>query len=369
MSNRKRIIAIIVFFIFAVTIKNLFFSNSETAPATSPATAEQAEKVTAIQISGNVFGTSYHITFRPNEVNETPEQIQEGLTKFFSQFNSEFSTYDPNSLISRFNKFDQAERPFPITADFAAVIKAADRIREQTLGYEEITVYSLVKAWGFGPGQAQENLSDADVKQMLQHVGPDKYSLIENSNNTYALVKHDPKVEIDLSSIAKGYAVDLAAKYLADRGATNFLVEIGGEIVTRGNNPSNKPWQVAIEQPREDAANSANTIISLTNKALATSGHYRNFRYVDGKRITHEIDPFTGYSVTHDTVSLTVIADDCMTADGFSTGLYVMGADKALEVAEKLNLAIFVIQYQDGKFITRQSSAFAKMVESEKTVQ
>ncbi|RIY35724.1 FAD:protein FMN transferase [Psittacicella gerlachiana] len=366
MSNRKRIIAIIVFLIFGLTIKNLFFT-SETEPATTNTNVTAQTQEQAVVLSGNVFGTSYHITFMPSEVKQTPEQVQAGLSKFFSEFNAEFSTYDPNSVISRFNKFEQVDTPFPVSKNFATVIQAADKIREQTNGYEEITVYSLVKAWGFGPGQAEADLTPEKVQQMLTHVGPDKYSLVE-TNGQYALVKHDPKVEIDLSSIAKGYAVDLAAQYLNEQGAKNYLVEIGGEIVTKGVNSTGKPWQVAIEQPREDSANSANTIIGLSNKALATSGHYRNFRYVDGKRITHEIDPFTGYSVTHNTVSLTVIADDCMTADGFSTGLYVMGADKALEVAEKYNLAIFVIQYENGKFITRQSSAFSKMVQSEENL-
>ncbi|RIY31934.1 hypothetical protein CKF54_05705 [Psittacicella hinzii] len=364
MSNRKRIIAIIIFLIFGLTVKNLFFSESkQTSTSNLQQTSANSEN-TNYQMTGNVFGTSYHITFRGSELDVTPEQVEADLTKFFAQFNSEFSTYDQDSLISRFNRFDKVDTPFPVSADFATVIASADKLRTLTNGYEEITVYSLVKAWGFGPGKADDNMTPEKVQEMLQHVGPNKYSLIEEDGK-YALVKHDPKVEIDLSSIAKGYAVDLVAQYFAKHGGQNYLVEIGGEIVAHGVNPNGKVWQVAIEQPREDAVNSVNTIIALKDKALATSGHYRNFRYVDGKRITHEIDPFTGYSITHNTVSLTVIADDCMTADGLSTGLYTMGADKALALAEEHNLAIFVIQYEDGKFITRESSAYRKLVSGE----
>ncbi|MFC6277008.1 FAD:protein FMN transferase [Psittacicella hinzii] len=375
MSTKKRLIWVIIFFIIALILKQTFFPNknedtaaaalnNQKAAATTAANTDDI-KTPAVQISGNVFGTSYHITFLPSEMDQKPEQIQAGLIEFFKQFNSEFSTYDPKSVISQFNDFDKANVEFPVSRNFATVIAKAREIWEMTEGYEDVTVYSLVKAWGFGPGKANDSLTDEQVKELLTHVGMDKLALIEHQDGTFALVKSDGKLQIDLSSIAKGYAVDLAAQYLAEHGGKNYLVEIGGEIVAKGVNPSNRPWQVAIDQPREDGANSVNTIIGIENKALATSGHYRNFRYVNGKRITHEIDPFTGHSVTHDTVSLTVIANDCMTADGLSTGLYVMGADKALEIAEKYNLAIFTIQFKDGKFVMRQSSAFSKAVLTE----
>lgn len=391
MSNSKRIIWAIIFFIFALTLKHFIFgSDSQTAtsttqnssnqtpnttnnnPATSDnsttssqASAQNAKSETKVefkQISGAVFGTSFNITVNPAELKVTIEQLDQDLTKFFNDFNSEFSTYDPKSVISTFNNFAQANKEFPVSARFAEVVKAADKVWEMTDGYEDLTVYPLVKAWGFGPGRAATDINEEKIKEILAYTGWKKLHLITKEDGSFALTKDDPRLQIDMSSIAKGYAVDLAAQILANHGATNYLVEIGGEVVARGLNPAQKLWTVGIEKPVVGQTNTSLEAISLDNQALATSGDYRNFRYYDGKRITHEIDPFTGHSITHNTASLTVIADNCMLADALSTGLYVMGAEKALAVAEKYNLAIFIVEYKDGTFVNYQSSAYTALI-------
>lgn len=322
----------------------------------------QQQVAQEIKLAGKIFGTTYHISYNSNEVgNLTPAQVQQKIEEYLASFNTEVSTYDPNSEISQFNASEETGVKFPIKKDFAANIELAKKLYDTTNHYLDITVYPIVKALGFGPGSAKENLSDQDYQNLKAQLGMDKFELTKDGDQ-YSLIKYDGKVQIDLSAIAKGYGVDRVADILSELGVKNYLVEIGGEVVAKGLNSQGNPWVVAIEKPTEDGSIKIETLIALNDQAIATSGSYRNFRYENGKRITHEIDPFTGKSITHNTASLTVIADDCATADGLSTGLYVMGSEKALELADKLGLAILVIDYEDNKFVIKTSKAFDEKV-------
>lgn len=333
--------------------------------STSQSTAtQQAEIYQEVKLAGKTMGTTYHVSFSAQELSGyTAEQVQTKLNEFLVQFNKEVSTYDKTSEISRFNASTEVNMPFAISADFAKVVAKAIELHQLTNGYEDITVYPIVKALGFGPGKAVENLSEADFQRLKDQLGIDKFTLTQDDQGQYFLTKLDPLVQIDLSSIAKGYGVDKLGEIIASLGGKNYIAEIGGEVVAKGVSSYNDPWNVAIEQPTEDGSIKIQNVVALRNQAIATSGNYRNFRYEAGKRITHEIDPFTGRPITHNTASLTVVADNCMLADGLATGLYVMGSEKALELANKHNIAIFLIDFENGQFVTKTSKAFDEQVQ------
>lgn len=361
-----KIIAVAVAIVVGIYARNHFFGSEESSRApVDPAQTQSLSQEQGVWVNfeGPIFGTAYHITYQADkeQTAQQLEQVKPQVEQLLQDFNSEFSTYDPNSVISQFNNFKEVDTKFPVSERYATVVKKATEIHDLTNGYYDITIFPLVKAWGFGPGKAMPNLSEDQVKALKENVGNNKYSLVEEAGKYY-LVKHNPEITHDMSSIAKGYAVDLVAQLLRAQGITNYLVEIGGEVDANGLNDQGEPWKLAIQEPNFEGTTDINTIISVNNAAVATSGNYRNFRFENGRRITHEINPFTGYPIEHNTASLTVIADDCMTADALATGLYVLGADKALEIANKNNIAIFVIEFQDGKFITRISEAFPKKV-------
>ena len=182
------------------------------------------------------------------------------------------------------------------------------------------------------------------------------------SGKTPTLSKAVPQVYIDLSSIAKGFGVDQVADVLEQNHVQNYMVEIGGEIRAKGKNPENKAWQIAIEKPNNTGERAVQEVIGLNNMAMATSGDYRIYFEENGQRFAHEIDPKTGYPIQHHLASITVLAPSSMTADGLSTGLFVLGENKALEVAEKENIPVYLIMKTEQGFETKMSSAFQKLL-------
>ena len=328
----------------------------------------KAEQIVAL--AGETMGSIYHIKYlAKNNLPATPKQNHEDIEKILVDVNAKMSTYIKTSELSQFNQNTQTQTPLEISSDLAKVIKEAIRLNKLTQGALDVTVGPVVNLWGFGPEKRPERKPTPEKQPTEEQlaarqawVGIDKLTLTEKAGNFY-LTKAIPELYVDLSSIAKGFGVDQVANYLESLQIENYMVEIGGEIRAKGHNSEGKPWQIAIEQPSFDGSQIAQQIIGIKDLAMATSGNYRNYFEQDGIRFSHEIDPHTGRPIQHALASITVLAPSSMPADGLSTGLFVLGEKKAIEIAEQENLAIFMI-IKDGKgYRTEMSSAFKTLLE------
>ena len=275
---------------------------------------------------------------------------------------SKMSHYEPSSELSRFNRA-RTIRPFPVSADTLEVFREARRLGELTGGALDVTVGPLVNAWGFGPVEPERLPPAGELLSRLRaHVG---YARIELDAAASTLRKTDPAVEGDLSAVAKGYGVDRVAGVLREVGLRRFLVEVGGEIVAAGVNQLQRPWRIGIESPA--AGGGIQRVVPLQDRAMATSGDYRNRREVDGRWVSHTIDPRTGRPVEHRLASVSVVADRCATADGLATALEVLGPEDGYALAAGQGwAALFLIRGDDGAIRERATPAFsALLAESE----
>lgn len=284
-----------------------------------------------------IFGTSFHVTYQCDS--DLTESIKTELMKV----DASLSPFNEESVISAINN-NMEVRPDQM---FIEVFNLAMGISKDTDGAFDITVAPLVNAWGFGFKNGSQP-SKQQVDSLMQIVGYQKVRLTDG-----IVMKHDPRIMLDCSAIAKGYGTDRVAKLLRSRGVENFMVEIGGEIVTRGVNPDRKPWKIGVTKPTDDSlhvGHELQTILNVTNKAMATSGNYRNFYYKGGKKYAHTIDPKTGYPVQHSILSATVIAKSCAVADAYATSFMVMGLEKAQMVLERHPelMAYFIYSDDDG---------------------
>lgn len=311
------------------------------------------------RIGGSTMGTTYSVAFVPSkDINTTSlhSQIEQRL----AQINQLMSTYISDSELSLLNKHKGAEA-FSVSAETAFVIDSAIQLNHLSEGKLDITVGPLVNLWGFGPQARPEIVPNAQqLEDVKKYVGVDKFSLHDNS-----VVKHHDKVYIDLSTIAKGYAVDQLAELLEKHNVTNYLVEIGGEMRLSGTKPGGALWNIAVEKP-VSGSRFIQTGLSITNVAVATSGDYRNYFEQDGKRFSHLIDPSTGSPIQHKLVSVTVLADTCINADGLATALIVMGEEKGMQLAKRENIAALFISKQGEQFIETSSPAYSRLVDQQK---
>lgn len=292
-------------------------------------------------LSGQTMGTSYRIVYLDPKQRDFKPQVDSLL----KDFNQSLSTYLPDSEISRFNSGDslvfQSEYFYPVLAKSKEVYTATDGAFDPTVG-------PLVNVWGFGPSGA--SLADSvSIPQLLKMVGFEK--VLYDSNRVWKAI---PGLYLDFSAVAKGYGVDEVGRFLASKGIGHYLVEIGGELAAKGSNEKGELWRVGISKPDEEgAANEIFGIIALDGKGLATSGNYRNFYIVDGKKYSHTISPYNGYPVAHGLLSATVVADDCMTADAYATAMMVLGTEKSIALQKENNgLEIFLI-YNDEDGVLR----------------
>ncbi|CNH33589.1 thiamine biosynthesis lipoprotein [Yersinia thracica] len=307
-----------------------------------------------INLEGKTMGTSYSIKYMGDSTTLSPEQLQQEIDRELEQVNDQMSTYRPNSELSRFNKRQKVDTPFPVSAATAKVVREAIRINRLTDGALDVTVGPLVNLWGFGPeGRPNVVPTDAEIAKRQEWVGIDNLA-VENG----ALVKRIPELYVDLSAIAKGYGVDVVAEYLEAQNIDNYMVDIGGEVRTRGNNGENKPWRIAIEKPIAGSTQSTQEIIEPGRMAIATSGDYRNYFEQNGVRYSHTIDPETGRPINHRLVSITVLDPSCMTADGLSTGLGVLGPERGMALANLLGIPVFMIVKTDEGFEEHSSESF-----------
>ena len=271
---------------------------------------------------GEIFGTTYHVRY--NSTQNLDKEIEQELFRV----DTIFSLFKENSLLSRFNRGEDKGKGNTL---FAEVIKLSLEISNETEGAFDITVAPLVNAWGFGFKNKQP-LSNQQVDSLQKLVGYQHLSF-----NGKELTKDIPNLQIDCGAIAKGYAVDRIAKLLSDKGCQNYMVEIGGEVVVKGNNDKGEKWKIGINKPTQHALpteEDLQTLLSLTNCGIATSGNYRNFYIKDGKKYAHSIDPKTGYPVQHSLLSATVISQSCAKSDALATAFMVMGLDKAKAFVE-----------------------------------
>lgn len=281
-----------------------------------------------------IFGTTYHITYQCDS--NMAASIKAELLKV----DQSLSPFNENSIITAVNQ----NKAVQLDSMFLDVYNLALHISEETDGAFDITVAPLVNAWGFGFKNSALP-SSYQVDSLRQIVGYQKVSL-ENGH----IKKKDPRIMLDCSAIAKGYGCDVIAKYLRSRGVKNFMVEIGGEIVTSGLNPDRLPWKVGVTKPSDDSLSTSHelqTVLNVTDMAMATSGNYRNFYYKGGKKYAHTIDPKTGFPVQHNILSATVIAKSCAEADAYATSFMVMGLEKAQKVMERRPELMAYIIYSD----------------------
>ena len=312
-----------------------------------------------IELSGFTMGTTYNIKIIPEKDSIlSTKLIKQNIDSVLISVNYQMSTYLFDSEITQFNNHESTTS-FTVSNDFSLVVERALHWSKLTDGAFDITIVPLLYLWGFGPGQASE-LGDIfpeehAVQKRRTHVGYEKLT-----TNKYYLQKKDPFIKIDLNAIAKGFGVDAVYSFLESIGLNNIMVEIGGEVRTKGKNRKNKPWMIAVETPDLESAGSKTIswALPLESKAMATSGDYRNYYEIDGIRYSHEIDPRTGYPAQTGVASATVVATNCMDADALATALIIMGAESGLQFIEKLDgvEAFLILREGNDNYRTIKSS-------------
>ncbi|MCM0611595.1 FAD:protein FMN transferase [Marinobacter sediminum] len=310
------------------------------------------------EISGPMFGTTYHINVVLTDDQTRLENLAAGIDAELKKVDAAMSTWREDSELSQLNsKADQSEW-ISLSEPLYEVMKTAEEVSELTGGAFDVTIGPVVNLWGFGPKARPEKAPSDDVLAgLLAKTGHDKLELRADPPS----IRSDVPQYIDLSAIAKGYGVDVVARYLESEGVHHYLVEIGGEVRVNGQKPDGNAWRLAIEQP-VSAARQVNRVVVLQDRAMATSGDYRNYYESEGHRYSHTIDPATGKPIAHNLASVTVIADDCKTADALATGFNVMGYEQAEVLATRQNIpAYFIIRTENG-FETHQTPAFSSYV-------
>ena len=298
----------------------------------------QQQSLPYYKCSDFIFGTTYNITY------QCDSDLALGIRAELVKVDMSLSPFNKNSIITAVNQ----NREVQLDKRFLDVFQKAMAISKETDGAFDITVAPLVNAWGFGFMNSSQPTSE-QVDSLCRIVGYEKVSLVDGK-----IVKQDPRIMLDCSAVAKGYGADVVAAFLRSRGVKNFMVEIGGEIVTSGVNDKRLPWKIGVTKPTDDSlsiGHELQTVLNVTDKAMATSGNYRRFYYKGGRKFAHTIDPKTGYPVQHSLLSATVLAKDCATADAYATSFMVMGLDKARKVLERHPelMAYFIYSDQNGQ--------------------
>ncbi len=332
-------------FLFAVLVSGLLFGCSD--------------KPEQLVYNGLTMGTTYQVKIVPDNAvvpADMAVQIQQALDKM----DQIFTTYRTDSELMQLNQ-SALKSGFSISEEMLNVLKVSDQVYQLTGGAFDPTVAPLVNLWGFGPDPSLDTVPpDHKIKEMLDKVGLSRL----NIDTVDRLAYRTGDVQLDLSAVAKGFAVDSVAELLDSLGLENYLVEVGGELRLRGVKANHQPWRIAVESPSLERRE-AQQALTPGDVGVATSGGYRNYFEKDGKRYSHTIDPRTGYPVTHRLASVTVIAENTAYADALATGLMVMGHVAALELAEKNDLAIYLLVKENDGFKVYSSSSFARYLSGE----
>ena len=303
------------------------------------------------EISGDVFGTTYHINVVLTEDRETLDDLARGIGQTLDSVDASMSTWRDDSELSRFNQQQDQSEWTPVSADLFQVLEAARTVAEQKLS----TIGPVVNLWGFGPeGRPEQVPEDEELAESLARTG---FRFLELDAQRQAIRAQRPQY-LDLSGIAKGYGADAVARYLERQGVDRYLVEIGGEVRVNGRKPDGSAWRLAVEEP-VTLARQVNRVIAMDRNGMATSGDYRNYYESNGQRYSHTIDPATGRPVAHRLASVTVIAGSSMLADAWATAFTVLGYEQGLRLALQKNLAVYFIVREGDGFETYHTPAFA----------
>ncbi len=313
-----------------------------------PASKGEATSGSPVELAGRAFGTKYSIKIASMAASIQPDELQSRIDELLAEIDAQMSLWRDDSELSRFNQF-RGDDWFDVSPATARVIAAAIEISKAAEGVFDPTVSPLVQLWNFGPQQRPLEIPSAEaIAEARRHVG---VTLIDVRQSPPAVRKHDPDVQLDLNAIAKGDAVDRVARLIDSFAPVGYMVEIGGEVRTRGTKADGDPWGIGIEQPTA-GQRIVQSVIRLNDAALATSGDYRNFIEIDGRRYSHTIDPRTGRPIGHALAAVSVVADDCMTADAWATALMVLGPEDGYVAAERTSGI-------EALFLTRQGDGFA----------
>jgi thiamine biosynthesis lipoprotein len=312
-----------------------------------------------VSLAGQTMGTTYTVKLKSLPTGLTKTALQTEIDRRLEAVNNQMSTWRLESEISRFNQSESTEW-FEVSPATVRVLREASRISELSDGAFDVTVSPLVSLWGFNrPNGEQGNVpTDEAIGAIKQQVG---YELVTSREKKPALRKSHPQTTIDLSGIAKGYGVDVIADYLTETGMTAYMVEIGGEVRARGRKPDGSAWTIGIEKPTE-SGRALLQAVALIDRALATSGDYRNFFEQDGKRYSHTIDPRTGRPIEFRLASVSVVSESCMTADALATALMVLGPRDGYNLAEKHGWAVLMVVRTDDGFEQKSTPEFQRIL-------
>ncbi len=313
-----------------------------------------------LKIQGQTMGTTYHVKYTSDGIKLSKDEVKTQIDKLLIKVNQSMSTYIKTSEISEFNSTTNLEWK-SASSEILKVTNRALEIGKLTGGSYDPTIGPLVNLWGFGPNGKRVVPSDAAITSAMEGVGLEKISLNLEENQWK---KNHPKVYVDLSSLAKGYGVDVVANLLASLGSHNFMVEIGGEVKTKGSK-FGKPWRIAIESPSTESPGSTyQKVLDLGSQSLATSGNYRNFFKEGHKNYSHTINFKTGRPVAHTLASVSVATkESCMDADAWATALMSLGFEKGIKLAEELKIAAYFVYKLDSQknFVAKGTTEFNKL--------
>ena len=325
--------------------------------------APATPKAQVTVLDGKTMGTFWRVSVVGVDQNKA-EDLRQKVQTLLDGDDQLLSTWKSDSALMRFNQ-SQSMTPWPVSEGMADIVTESLRIGQKTQGAMDITVGPLVNLWGFGPDkQPVKTPTQAQINAAKARTGLEKLTVINRAGQQY-LQKSIPDLYVDLSTVGEGYAADHLARLMVEEGISRYLVSVGGALVSRGMNGEGQPWRVAIQKPT-DRENAVQAIVDINGHGISTSGSYRNYYELDGKRISHVIDPQTGRPITHNLVSVTVIAPTALEADGWDTGLMVLGTEKAQQVVREQGLAVYMIMKEGDGFTTWMSPQFSAFLVSGK---
>ena len=311
------------------------------------------------KLKGNTMGTYYLVEVIDIPIKLKIKTIKSEIENTLVRANKILSNWDKESEISKINNFKK-NTVIKISDELNEVFKTANKINTKSNGFFDLTIDPIIELWGFGYNSKKLEFlpTEKQIKNALSLVGQKLFLKIDFEKNE--LTKKNKYLKINLSSIGKGYGIDLIGKKLDQLGIKNYIINIGGDILTKGYNSKKENWVIGIENPNLKEK-LIKEVVNLTNKGLATSGDYKNFFTKNGKSYSHIINPKTGKPIIHSTKSVTVIHENAMKADGWATAFLSLGSLKGLKIAEKEKLAVMFIDKIDNRFIKIKSNAFINL--------
>jgi len=296
-------------------------------------------------LTGATMGTTYSVRYAGDSV----AQLQKSIDSLLQKVNESLSTYIPHSLISKLN---QSLHGGIVDAHLRTNFIQSLEINHQSEGAFDPSVGPLTEVWGFGTKQTHKLPDSSTIDSIRTYIGLHNFKLTADS-----ILKFHPKAQLDMSAIAKGYGVDQVAAYLMSRHIRNFIVEIGGEVRAQGSKSPDRPWTVGIEKPQSGSERMVHRALPIINRSMATSGNYRNFKEIGGRKVVHTLSPHTAYPIESDLLSASVLAEDCMSADAWATAFMVMGFEKARRKSGELKGIDVVFIYVDSNNVIHEYSS------------